>query len=233
MYEKTIRYLEEKAMRSEQMRKPSKSNRDNARSGNNRVRVSGYNRSNTDGRNPYGSKGGYVRDNARSGNRGGRNDYAGNRRNNMNNSENDYRMNDRRMRDRNYDYDDEEEMMEDEAYYDYANDYNDYSEEDMMKGYEEDLKKWIKKLMKKDKFKLPKQEVLKKAEEMNIEFEEFSEEEFYAIYLMLVSDYPNIADNPHTYIVMAKQFLEDDDVNVDPSEKVCKYLYEIVLNEEK
>ena len=206
MYEKTIRYLEEKAMRSEQMRKPSKSNRDNARSGNNRVRVSGYNRSNTDGRN---------------------------RRNNMNNSENDYRMNDRRMRDRNYDYDDEEEMMEDEAYYDYANDYNDYAEEDMMKGYEEDLKKWIKKLMKKDKFKLPKQEVLKKAEEMNIEFEEFSEEEFYAIYLMLVSDYPNVADNPHTYIVMAKQFLEDDDVNVDPSEKVCKYLYEIVLNEEK
>lgn len=218
MYEKTIRYLEEKAMRSEQMRKPMKSQRDHARSGSNRVRVSGYNRSNTDGKNPYGSKGGYVRDNARSS------------RNNMNN---DYRMNDRRMRDRNYDYDDEEEMMEDEAYYDYANDYNDYAEEDMMKGYEEDLKKWIKKLMKKDKFKLPKQEVLKKAEEMNIEFEEFSEEEFYAIYLMLVSDYPNIADNPHTYIVMAKQFLEDDDVNVDPSEKVCKYLYEIVLNEEK
>jgi hypothetical protein len=216
MYEKTIRYLEEKAHRSEQMRKPSKSNRDHARGNSNRVRVSGYNRSNTDGRNPYGSKGGYVRENARIS------------RNNMNN---DYRMNDRRMRDRNYDYDDEEEMMEDEAYYDYA-DYNDYAEEDMMKGYEEDLKKWIKKLMKKDKFKLPKQEVLKKAEEMNIEFEEFSEEEFYAIYLMLVSDYPNIADNPHTYIVMAKQFLEDDDVNVDPSEKVCKYLYEIVLNEE-
>lgn len=213
MYEKTIRYLEEKAHRSEQMRKPSKSSIDHAHSGRNRVRVSGYNRSNTDGRNPYGSKGGYVRDNARSS------------RNNMNN---DYRMNDRRMRDRNYDYDDEEEMMEDEAYYDY----NDYAEEDMMKGYEEDLKKWIKKLMKKDKFKLPKQEVLKKAEEMNIEFEDFSEEEFYAIYLMLVSDYPNIADNPHTYIVMAKQFLEDDDVNVDPSEKVCKYLYEIVLNEE-
>ena len=47
------------------------------------------------------SKGGYVRDNARGS------------RNNMNN---DYRRNDRRMRDRNYDYDDEEEMMEDEAY---------------------------------------------------------------------------------------------------------------------
>lgn len=221
MYEKTIRYLEEKAQRSEQMRKPMKSHRDNARGDRNHVRVSGYNRSNTDGRNPYGSKGGYVRDNSRSGNRGGRNDYAQDRRN------------DRRMRGRDYDYDDYDEMMEDESYYDYANDYNDYSEEDMMKGYEEDLKKWIKKLMKKDKFKLPKQEVLKKAEEMNIEFEEFSEEEFYAIYLMLVSDYPNVADNPHTYIVMAKQFLEDDDVNVDPSEKVCKYLYEIVLNEEK
>ena len=44
MYEKTIRYLEEKAMRSEQMRKPMKSQRDHARSGSNRVRVSGYNR---------------------------------------------------------------------------------------------------------------------------------------------------------------------------------------------
>ena len=230
MYKKTIRYLEEKAMRSEKMRKPMKSQRDNARGDRN---VSSRNRSGMDGRNPYGSEGGYVRDNARSGNRGGRNDYARDRRNNnMNNSENDYRRNDRRMRGNDYDYDDEEEMMEDEAYYDYA-DYNDYSEEDMMKEYEEDLKKWTKKLMKKDKFKLPKKEVLKKAEEMNIEFEEFSEEEFYAIYLMLVSDYPNIADNPHTYIVMAKQFLEDDDVNVDPSEKVCKYLYEIVLNEEK
>lgn len=227
MYEKTIRYLEEKAMRSEQMRKPMKSHRDNARGDRN---VSSRNRSGMDGRNPYGSKGGYVRDNARSGNRGGRNDYAGNRRNNMNNSENDYRMNDRRMHGRDYDYDDEEEMMEDEAYYDYA---NDYAEEDMMKGYEEDLKKWIKKLMKKDKFKLPKQEVLKKAEEMNIEFEEFSQEEFYAIYLMHVAKYPNVADNPHTYIVMAKQYLEDDNVNVEPSENVCKYLYEFVLNEEK
>ena len=60
MYEKTIRYLEEKAQRSEQMRKPMKSHRDHARGGSNRVRVTGYNRSNTDGRNPYGSKGGYV-----------------------------------------------------------------------------------------------------------------------------------------------------------------------------
>jgi hypothetical protein len=223
MYEKTIKYLEEKAHRNKQMHGSNKSHKDYAMGG---ISVSSRNRSGMDGRNPYGSKGGYVRD-SRSGNRS---DYAKDyRRNSVNNSNNDYRRNDRRMRNQDYDdYDDEEEMMEDEAYYDY----NDYAEEDMMKEYEEELKKWIKKLMKKDKFKLPKQEILKKAQEMNIEFEDFSEEEFYAVYLMLVSDYPNIADNPHTYIVMAKQFLEDDDVNVDPSEKVCKYLYEIVLNEE-
>lgn len=191
-----------------------------------------------DRRNPYGSQGGYVRSDRN------RNSYDGIasehnirkiREKNLE-MHNGKRMNDnarrydRRMHE---DYDDDEEEDYNNNQYDY-NDYDyamedEYNEEQYMK----DLKKWIKKLKGKDKFELPKQEVLKKAEEMKIEFEEYSEEEFYAIYLMLVSDYPNIADNPHTYIVMAKQFLEDDDVNVSPSEKVCKYLYEIVLNEEQ
>jgi hypothetical protein len=31
---------------------------------------------------------------------------------------------------------------------------------------------------------------------------------------------------------MAKAWLEDKDLEIEPSEKVCKYLYEIVMAEE-
>lgn len=106
-------------------------------------------------------------------------------------------------------------------------DYADYAGAE--KDYEHQLEKWTKKLMKRDKFHMPKNEIIKKAEEMNVEFEEYSEEEFYAVYLMMVSDYPNVSNEPHMYIALAKQFLEDDDMAVSPSEKVCIYLYEIVL----
>ena len=66
---------------------------------------------------------------------------------------------------------------------------------------------------------------------MKVKFEEFSEDEFYAVYLMMISDYPSLANEPHTYLAMAKQFLEDKDIAVSPSEKVCIYMYEIVMGE--
>ena len=67
---------------------------------------------------------------------------------------------------------------------------------------------------------------------MKVDFDEFSEDDFYAIYLMEVSDYPSVSNDPRMYLGMAKAWLEDDDIAVDPSEKVCKYLYEIVLDED-
>lgn len=111
-------------------------------------------------------------------------------------------------------------------------DYRDYADEDYEEEYEEDLHEWIQKLKKKDRFGMSLEQVMQKAKEMKVEFKDYDENEFYAIYLMQVSDYPSISNDPRMYIGMAKQWLEDDDVSVDPSEKVCKYLYEIVLDEE-
>lgn len=112
--------------------------------------------------------------------------------------------------------------------YDYRG-YNDYSGDDVKKEYEEDLQEWIEKLKHKDRFKVPKDQVIKQAKNMGIHFMEYSEEEFYAIYLAMVSDYKTISNDYNNYIRMAKDFLEDDDMAVSPSEKVCIYLYEIVL----
>lgn len=141
----------------------------------------------------------------------------------------------RREYDRNYDYD----MRGD--YGDYARrgvgrpreyDRRDYADDDLDEEYEQDLHKWIEKLKKKDRFGQPKEQVIQKAKEMRVDFKDYTEDEFYAVYLMQVSDYPSISNDPRMYMNMAKQWLEDDDIAVDPSEKLCKYLYEIVLDED-
>lgn len=64
---------------------------------------------------------------------------------------------------------------------------------------------------------------------MNVEFKDYDEDEFYAIYLMHISDYPSVSNDFRMYLGMAKAWLEDKDLEIEPSEKVCKYLYEIVL----
>lgn len=149
-----------------------------------------------------------------------------------------------RGRDRDYDYD----MRGDYRDEDYARrgvgrpreynrrdrgDYRDYAEKDYEEEYEEDLEKWIKKLKKQDRFGLSKEQVMQKAKDMKVTFDEYEPEEFYAIYLMHVSDYPTLANEPHTYLAMAKAWLEDKDIEIDPSEKVCKYMYEIVMADDE
>ena len=141
-----------------------------------------------------------------------------------------------RRRDENYDMEYEQPREYDRNYdYDMRRDYRrgrDYADDDYEEEYEEDLQDWIQKLKKKDRFGMSLEQVMQKAKEMKVEFKDYDENEFYAIYLMQVSDYPSISNDPRMYIGMAKQWLEDDDVSVDPSEKVCKYLYEIVLDKE-
>lgn len=118
--------------------------------------------------------------------------------------------------------------------YDYRPDYrDDYYNYDRAKDeYEMDLKKWIEKLKSKDRFGVSKQQVLEQAKNMGVKFDEYDEMEFYAVYLAMISDYKSIANDYNMYIKMAKDFLEDDDIAVSPSEKVCIYLYQIVLGEE-
>lgn len=131
------------------------------------------------------------------------------------------------------DYNDYADYRDYGDYRDYR-DYNDYGDyASMGKEYEEDLQKWVQKLKKHDRFDLKEEEVFQKAKDMKVKFEEFSEDEFYAVYLMMISDYPSLSNEPHTYLAMAKQFLEDKDIAVSPSEKVCIYMYEIVMGEKQ
>lgn len=115
------------------------------------------------------------------------------------------------------------------GHYIYGPDGSDY---DDAKEYHEDLEEWVHKLKHHDRFKLPKEEVIKKASSMGVHFSNFDEMEFYATYLMLVSDFKQIANDPHHYIALAKEWLEDDDIERRGSEKLCAYLYAIVLGED-
>lgn len=207
-----------------------------------------------DGRNPYGSRGGYVM----STRRGRGRDRAMDDRNYY--PEYDSRGNsgyDRGQYDSDYHYGSQHygehnRPMDYEMYAygvggmrpmfdydmrgrkDYGMDYGmDYASEDMDKEYHEKLEHWIKKLKQKDRFGLPKEEVIRKAKEMGVRFEKFEELEFYAIYLMMVSDYKQLANDPHMYLALTKDWLEDDDVEMKGSEKVCAYLYSIVLGEDE
>lgn len=101
-----------------------------------------------------------------------------------------------------------------------------------MHKYHKDLETWMHKLKRHDRFGLPKEEVLKKAKDMGVKFHNYDEMEFYVTYLMLISDFKHIFNDPHQYLSMAKDWLEDDDIERRGSEKLCAYLYTIVLDEE-
>lgn len=187
------------------------------------VRIRSENRRMRDGRNPYGSKGGYISSSRPRRDRGM--DYE------LYTPEYDIR----------YDYSYDGRYPREEYYGNYERPKQrgrysgsymmDYSNDVSDKEYHHDLEEWKKKLKAKDRFNMSKDEILRKAKEMNASFNGYDEEEFYTTYLMHVSDYLNISNDPHAYIAMAKQFLEDDDIAVSPSEKLCTYLYEIVWGE--
>lgn len=207
----------------------------------------------SDGRNPYGSRGGYVTSSRRGRDRAmDYGDYNQQPYNGM-----DYRYNaqypnaDYHMGGQQYGqypmpmyemygvggiqpmYDYNQGYMNDYARgrgrdygYDYAS-----NEED--KEWEEHLHKWIEKLKKYDKFNMPKEEIINKAKSMGVKFDKYNEHEFVATYYMMMSDYPSIMSDPHLALVMAKDFLEDKDSELKGSEKLCAYYYEIVKGGEE
>lgn len=105
----------------------------------------------------------------------------------------------------------------------------DYSDHD--KEYEHDLHEWVDRMKPHDHFKLHKEDMVRYAKEMQIEFHEFTEDELYAVYLMHTKLYPDVSKEPRVYIKMAKDWLCEHDIAVEPAEKICKYLYEIVLDD--
>lgn len=186
-----------------------------------------------DSRNPYGSRGGYVDS------RRGRPDRMDSRSDYSEYDSRDYRGYDSR-----YDYEDGHYPMErpreyygprkfemygmtgrpeDFANYDYA------KEED---SYKKDLEDWIHKLKKKDRFGLDMHQIIDLAKQMGVKFDEFSKEEFFAIYLAMVTDHPKVSNEPRFFVSLAKDFFDDDDTAKRNSEKVCAYLYYIVLGED-
>lgn len=177
-------------------------------------------RTRRDGRNPYGSRGGYVVSSKSRRDRSMGYDYAY--------PERDYRYDSRYDTERYYTpYDMGGEYTRQRGRY-----MDDYATEDLMGEYRKDLRKWADKLKRKDRFNIPKEEIIEQAKKMGISFDKYDEEEFYTIYLMHISDYPEIANDYYTYVAMAKKWLEDDDIEVSPSEKVCIYMYDIVMGEE-
>lgn len=219
----------------------------------NRRNVMDYLMSRRDGRNPYGSRGGYV-DSRRDYGYGydrnySRNDYAERYLRDYNSTANSQQEYDRR--DRNYEQPSRRDMG---SYYpfnvagqfgrydghypmpmmhDYRRDYNydtvgDYGET-LSK---DELKSWNKKLMReiddKEKSFFTKENISHKAEQMGINMHGFNEEELATATLMMYTDYskalkPYLGSNMDIYIAMAKEFLVDPDASVKGGEKLAVY----------
>lgn len=205
-----------------------------------------------DTRNPYGSKGGYVtqsrprRDRAMHDGgsyyegefrgmtdhamhedyaRGGR-DYG---------YEDDYARN---HRDYGY-YGDDYAMngYETRRHNDYGYDYHYMPYPDYASGNlgREELHHWKKKLygeMEKSECEMMSEEkILKRAKEMGIKFEEFSEDEYVIAVLAMYTDYCKTLGkaNLEMYLKLAKDFLEDKDAGVKYGEKLAAY-YDNIVN---
>lgn len=111
--------------------------------------------------------------------------------------------------------------------YDYSRsrDYNDYSSEEK---WQKDIQHFSEKLKRKDRFKVKMDDVINAAKTMGINFNEFTEEEFYLAYLIHVDMYKSAGTDFRNYVQMAKEWLYDDDSEASPAEKLCIYYYEII-----
>lgn len=192
-----------------------------------------------DGRNPYGSRGGYVtsRDPRRM------EDYARGHEYEYERPEYERGM-DYRMRDGHYypfeiagrvGY--EEEMFDPycpDMRYDYARGRGrDYASPEILPNRE--LMDWNQKLMKeveeKDKVFFKYENIEKKAKDMGIKFDKFTFDEFYTTALMLYTDFYKTLGtaNMDTYLRLAKDFLCDEDSITKYGEKLACYYYGVVM----
>lgn len=198
-----------------------------------------------DGRNPYGSRGGYVvSDRARG-------DYGYDMRGDYNYGDREYasrggdrtysRYADETMgrdyeRGRQYDMADYGDygMRSDYgrgANYDYAS--RDYAHESTYLS-DDELMKFSKRLMneieEKDKNFFTAENIKRRAEAMGIKFDHFSFEEFYTTVLMMFTDYSKTlgSANMDIYLRLAKDWLCDEDVSAQYGEKLSTYYDYIV-----
>lgn len=210
---------------------------------------------NRDGRNPYGSRGGYVvnsrRDRAYSGGmdrnemeynypsdydeRYGERDY-----NYHSRDMNDMRGRGNRMGDREYGNDSRyynPMMMGMPERYDYYNSRYDmeFNEPEKTRLTNREMKMWKNNLINADGSRGEKytmEQILPIAQQLGIKFHEFSEEDLCMAVNMLYSDYCKVLGaDLGMYVKLAKAFLEDDDFDGTGSEKLALY-YKCIASDE-
>jgi hypothetical protein len=199
----------------------------------NRMR-DGYDRID-DERNPYGSRGGYVT--SRRGDRMYDDEYDRDMRRGRNDRTYD-RMDDEYGRDgRHIRFRGSMDSAEyDERYYDGRmdrrggrRDYDDFyggHGKGMLSNHE--LREWQNMLCEDmdpqecEMFKF--ESVIQQAKQMAVDFNKFTEEEFYTTVLMMFTDYcETVGPNIPMYLALAKNFLEDKDARVKYGEKLAAY----------
>lgn len=201
-----------------------------------------------DGRNPYGSRGGYTMD-RRSINRVER-DYDMRGRDSDRNYDMGYNY-DERIRDRDMDYRgrdmnfdmrggrDREYGMDNRHYnpmmygigerYDYYNSRYDmeFNEPEKTRLTNREMKMWKKNLMNADgsrEEKYSMEQIIPIAQQLGIRFNEYSEDDLCMTVNMLYSDYCKVLGSDlGMYVRLAKAFLEDDDFDGTGSEKLALY----------
>lgn len=187
-----------------------------------------------DGRNPYGSRGGYVRSDRKS---DYDDDYA--MRGNRDRSDYGYDM---ARRDRNMDYATyNESRMRDRDYEDdYRRDRNedyrrrDYGKPEMFSH--KDMETWKSMMKNEDGTRgvhFRGEQVKHACQQAGIDCEEFGEDVFCLAMNMMYSDYCKVAkkygvDMPEYYADLAKAFLRDKDFDGKPEEKLYLYYKAIV-----
>lgn len=214
-----------------------------------------YARRGRDGRNPYGSRGGYVtsRDPRR---RDRRRDYAMDYYDEEDFDEEDFARRGRGRRDYGDDYEEdyarrggrrdrgqvypfevsgmfgrydghhydpyEEEMMR-RHYYDGAADVEYMSDKEL----HHKIKELMAEVEEKDKPMVRMENVIKRAKDLGVEFKKFSEEEFYATFLMVFTDYSKSLGTTSidSYIKLAKDWLCDEDSELKYGEKLAAYFF--------
>ena len=98
-----------------------------------------------------------------------------------------------------------------------------------------DIEEWMKHIENSDGTRgahFSKEEVKQMAQKHGVKFDDFSELDLYLATNMMYSDYceslGTYTKNPDAYVKMAVDFLEDDDFEGTPSEKLSLYWHDIV-----
>lgn len=188
-----------------------------------------------DGRNPYGSRGGYVVDRARGRDYGKMGDYASDREYrteypDMAYSQPNYER-DRRYDERDYEYG----RDYDNTYKVGSFEYDTYRDGDYRLSQKE-LRNWQKHLENVDGSrgaKFNESQVMQIAQNMGIKFDEFSPELLTTMTNVMYSDYASACGTQDVapYVKMAKAFLLDDDFDGTPEEKAYLY-YKAIVEED-